>query len=91
MKRRVMIAVMAMVLCLGTVLVSPGGYVSADSEVAETSMPTGELEYITLQENTAFRWNANGQALQGNEIHLDKTYKERRNRSFCRYRWQEQE
>ena len=73
MKRRVMIAVMAMVLCLGTVLVSPGGYVSADSEVAETSMPTGELEYITLQENTAFRWNANGQALQGNEIHLDDT------------------
>lgn len=71
MKRRVMIAVMAMVLCLGTVLVSPGGYVSADSEVAETDMPTGELEYITLQENTAFRWNANGEALKSNEIHLD--------------------
>ena len=71
MKRRVMIAVMAIVLCLGTVLISPGGYVSADSEVAETDMPTGELEYITLQENTAFRWNANGEALKSNEIHLD--------------------
>ena len=84
MKRRVMIAVMAIVLCLGTVLISPGGYVSADSEVAETDMPTGELEYITLQENTAFRWNANGQALQ------NKTHKERRHRSFCRHRRQEQ-
>lgn len=29
--------------------------------------------YITLQENTAYRWNANGEAAKSNEIHLDDT------------------
>ena len=73
MKRRILIAVLAVVLCLSSVLISPIGYVSADSEVAETDMVTGKLMYITLKENTDLRWNANSIAAQGNEIHLDDT------------------
>lgn len=49
MKRRILIAVLAVVLCLSSVLISPIGYVSADSEVAETDMVTGKLMYITLK------------------------------------------
>lgn len=47
-----------------------------------TEMPTGELLYITLAETAnnspekIYRWNANGSALSGNEIHLDNFYGE---------------
>lgn len=35
------------------------------------AMDTTNEVYLTLAENTSFRWNANGSALKGNEIHLD--------------------
>lgn len=35
------------------------------------SMTTGKDMYITLVEDTEYRWNANGSALSGNVIHLD--------------------
>lgn len=78
MKRRVMSAAIAILLCMSTLLISPvlmsrEGYASAaeSSEVMKTDMPTGELQYITLQEDMRYRWNANGAALQNNVIHLD--------------------
>ena len=35
------------------------------------TMDTDELVFITLAENTDYRWNANGNGDQGNVIHLD--------------------
>ena len=35
------------------------------------AMDTDELVFITLAENTDYRWNANGNGDQGNVIHLD--------------------
>ena len=35
------------------------------------TMDTDELVFITLAENTNYRWNANGNGDQGNVIHLD--------------------
>lgn len=73
MKRMMMTALMALMLCIGAFTASPGICASAEenSDGTKTDMDTGELMYITLQENTALRWNANGAAEKGNEIHLD--------------------
>lgn len=75
MKRIMITALTALVLCISTFTATPAIFASAEenSDGTKTSVDTGKLMYITLQENTAYRWNANGEAAKSNEIHLDDT------------------
>lgn len=50
-----------------------GLYIPAYAEEKPVSVDTGVMTFITLAENTDYRWNINGLGDKGNAVHLDKT------------------
>ena len=68
MKRTVSIGIICLMCMLDILTVIGSGLQVAH---ANDAIPTGKLMYIALAESREFRWNANGEALLGNEIHLD--------------------
>lgn len=50
-----------------------GLYMPAYAEEKSVSVDTGVMTFITLAENTDYRWNINGLGDKGNAVHLDKT------------------
>lgn len=67
-RKSIITVLLACSMCIG---ILPPANAEAGSD--GKSMDVDELVFITLADNTAYRWNANGYGDKGNVIHLDTT------------------
>lgn len=58
---------------LVSIVMALGSYIPAYAESKPVSPDTGVMTFITLAENTDYRWNINGLGDKGNAVHLDTT------------------